>query len=44
VPVQEVVATAYHNVGIDVMNTVLHDPTGRPQFLTDVREPMKELV
>lgn len=44
VPVQEIFATAYHNLGIDVMNTVLHDPTGRPQFLSDVREPMKELV
>ncbi|MFO0426792.1 MAG: DUF1501 domain-containing protein [Planctomyces sp.] len=44
VPVQEIIATAYHNLGIDVMNTVLHDPTGRPQFLVDVREPMKELV
>jgi len=44
VPVQEVVATIYHNLGIDPMHTTLIDPTGRPQFLTDIREPMKELV
>ncbi len=44
VNVQEIIATAYHNLGIDVMNTTLPDPTGRPQFLVDIREPMKELV
>jgi hypothetical protein len=26
------------------MNTTLSDPTGRPQFLVDLREPMRELV
>ncbi len=44
VHVQEIIGTAYHNLGIDVMNTTLSDPTGRPQFLVDIREPMKELV
>jgi Protein of unknown function (DUF1501) len=44
VNVQEVIATAYHNLGIDVMNTTIADPTGRPQFLLDVREPIRELV
>ncbi|MCA9060121.1 MAG: DUF1501 domain-containing protein [Planctomycetaceae bacterium] len=44
VNVQEIIATAYHNLGIDVMNTVIPDPTGRPQFLVDIREPMRELV
>ncbi|MCA9035452.1 MAG: DUF1501 domain-containing protein [Planctomycetaceae bacterium] len=44
VNVQEIIATAYHNLGIDVMNTTLADPTGRPQFLVDIREPMRELV
>ena len=44
VDVQEIIGTAYHNLGIDVMNTTIDDPTGRPQFLVDVREPMKELV
>jgi hypothetical protein len=41
---QEIIGTAYHNLGIDVMSTTLADPTGRPQFLVDVREPMQELV
>jgi hypothetical protein len=44
VDMQEIVGTAYHNLGIDVMNTTIEDPTGRPQFLLDIREPMKELV
>lgn len=44
VNVQEIIGTAYHNLGIDVMNTTVDDPTGRPQFLVDVREPMKELI
>ncbi len=44
VDVQEVVATAYRNLGIDPMNTTLSDPTGRPQFLVDIREPIRELV
>lgn len=44
VHVQEIIGTAYNNLGIDVMNTTLSDPTGRPQFLVDIREPMKELV
>jgi hypothetical protein len=44
VPMQEIVATIYRNLGIDPMSTVLRDPTGRPQFLVDVRDPMRELV
>jgi hypothetical protein len=44
VQVQEIIGTAYHNLGIDVMNTTLSDPTGRPQFLVDLREPMRELI
>lgn len=44
VHMQEIIGTAYHNLGIDVMNTTIADPTGRPQFLVDIREPMKELV
>lgn len=44
VHVQEIIGTAYQNLGIDVMNTTLSDPTGRPQFLVDLREPMRELV
>jgi hypothetical protein len=44
VDVQEILCTIYHNLEIDVMNTTIPDPTGRPQFLLDVREPMRELV
>jgi len=44
VDMQEVVSTIYHNLGIDTMSATLQDPTGRPQFLTDIREPIRELV
>jgi len=41
---QEVVATIYHNLGINPMSTTIQDPTGRPQYLLDHREPMRELI
>jgi hypothetical protein len=41
---QEIVATIYHNLGIDPLKTTLVDPTGRPQYLLEHREPMRELV
>jgi hypothetical protein len=44
VDMQEIVGTIYHNLGIDCMSTTLVDPTGRPQFLVDHREPIRELV
>ena len=44
VHVQEVIATAYYNLGIDPMTTTVQDPTGRPQFLVDHRRPISELV
>lgn len=44
VPVQEVVSTIYHNLGIDLNMTTLKDPTGRPQFLVDHRDPLPELL
>ncbi len=44
VDMQEIVATIYHNLGIDAMNTTIEDPTGRPQYLVDIREPIRELV
>lgn len=43
VHMQEVVATLYHNLGIDVASTTLNDPTGRPQFLVD-HPPIAELI
>ena len=39
----EVFSTLYHNLGID-LNTTLIDRTGRPMYLLDDRQPMKELV
>jgi hypothetical protein len=44
VHLQEVFATLYHNLGIDVTNTTITDPAGRPQYLVDRREPIHELI
>jgi hypothetical protein len=44
VHLQEVFATLYHNMGIDVAKTSIIDPAGRPQFLVDIRKPIEELV
>jgi hypothetical protein len=41
---QEVFATLYHTLGIDVQTATVDDLTGRPRFLTDDYEPMKELI
>ena len=41
---QEVFATLYHNVGIDVNKATVTDLSGRPHFLVDGRQPMRELV
>lgn len=41
---QEVFATLYHNLGIDVANTAIADHSGRPTYLLDHRDPMPELV
>lgn len=44
VHMHEIVSTLYHNLGIDPMNTTLQDPTGRPQYLAEIRSPIRELV
>jgi len=44
VHMQEIVATLYHNLGIDVASTLVEDRSGRPQYLLDRREPIAELV
>lgn len=44
VDMQEIVATIYRNLGIDPMATTVIDPAGRPQYLVDHREPIRELV
>jgi|TARA_Y100001968_G_scaffold74342_1_gene65768 hypothetical protein len=41
---QEVIATLYHNMGINCETTQLIDPNGRPQYLLDHRQPIAELV
>jgi uncharacterized protein (DUF1501 family) len=43
VDVQEILATLYHNLGIDTATTTLLDPTGRPQYLVD-KAPIAELI
>jgi hypothetical protein len=40
---QEIFATLYHNLGINVSTVRLTDPAGRPQFLVE-KEPLAELV
>ena len=41
---QDVFATLYHNLGIDLAKTTLTDPTRRPQYLVDQGKPIRELV
>ena len=41
---QEVLATLYHNMGIDPRTTQFVDPAGRPQYLLEHRDPIHELV
>jgi uncharacterized protein (DUF1501 family) len=41
---QDVLATLYHNLGIDPETTTLLDPNGRPQHLLDQGKPIRELV
>ncbi|MFT5467825.1 MAG: hypothetical protein ACI8UO_002932 [Verrucomicrobiales bacterium] len=41
---QDVIATLYHNLGIDARTTTVMDPTGRPQYLVDVGQPIRELI
>jgi hypothetical protein len=43
VHMQEVVATLYHNLGIDPASVTVKDPAGRPQYPVE-RPPIRELV
>ncbi|HWE93497.1 MAG TPA: DUF1501 domain-containing protein [Tepidisphaeraceae bacterium] len=45
-PVQfgEVFATLYHNLGLDTSKITLPDLAGRPQYLVDGYQPVRELV
>ena len=42
--VQQIHATLYRRLGIDPESTQLVDPAGRPQYLLDVREPIRPLL
>ncbi|MDB5392353.1 MAG: hypothetical protein JWM11_7999, partial [Planctomycetaceae bacterium] len=44
VHVQDIFATLYHNLGIDLASTTIPDLNGRPQYLNDVQKPIPELV
>ena len=44
VHMHQVISTLYHNLGIDAMTTTLDDPTGRPRYLVEHREPVTELI
>ncbi|MCA9087818.1 MAG: DUF1501 domain-containing protein [Planctomycetaceae bacterium] len=44
VHLQEVFATVYHQLGIDVETMVLTDPNGRPQYLGEHRRVIQELI
>jgi hypothetical protein len=42
---QEVFATLYHNLGIDLTTTTVKDHSGRPHYLVDAEmKPMREVV
>ena len=41
---QEILATLYHNVGIDVTKATVKDLAGRPHYLTDGYQPIPELI
>jgi hypothetical protein len=41
---QEVLATVYHNLGINPRNTTFIDHNGRPQYLLEHRDPIRELI
>ena len=41
---QDVIATLYHNLGINAQAITIKDTTGRPQYLVDSGSPIKELI
>lgn len=41
---QEILATLYHNVRLDVNKATVKDLAGRPHYLTDGRQPIPELI
>ena len=43
VDIQEIFSTLYRNLGIDTSTVTIADPTGRPQYLTEM-PPLPELI
>jgi hypothetical protein len=41
---QDVMATLYHNLEIDPKTAQVVDPTGRPQYLIDTGQVIREVV
>jgi hypothetical protein len=41
---KDVMATLYHNLGIDISSTPVPDAIGRPHYLLEGHEPIPELV
>jgi len=41
---QDVIATLYHHLGIDARSVTLTDTTGRPQYLVDIGQPIREIL
>ncbi len=41
---QDVFATLYHQLGIDVKTATITDQSGRPHYLLDRQEPIRELI
>jgi len=44
VPFPEVFATMYHNLGLDLNRTTVRALNGRPHYLSETREPVRELI
>ena len=41
---EDVTATVYHHLGIDARNTAIPDRSGRPRYLVEHGEPIRELL
>ena len=41
---QEVFATLYHTLGINTALATVNDTAGRPQYLLDMQDPIRELI
>lgn len=41
---EDITATVYHHLGIDARNTAIPDRAGRPRYLVEYGEPIRELL